>query len=204
MNICQKCKKAPARIHVTEVPETPEEPVQHHFCETCAVEFDLPFAPVADKLPDNIWKLLHLSKQATQRRKVQECPQCKMTLDELRRRGRMGCPHCYEAFSRYVSELIERMHGAREHVGQRPTRTIEAQPLPVPQEVPGQEAAMAATATQERESLQDRITGLQAELSEAIADEAYERAAALRDELRTLEATRAEDQPGEGPSTGPV
>lgn len=173
MNICQKCKKSPARIHVTEVPEAPEEPVQHHFCENCAVQYDLPFAPVAGKLTDNIWKLLHLSKQASRRRKVQECPQCGLTLDELRRKGRMGCAHCYEAFSRYVTELIERMHGAREHVGQRPARL-----------------AAAGNGDGRREELE----GLQAELDQAIAEEAYERAADLRDRLRRLQEAMASER----------
>jgi len=112
----------------------------------------------------DIWKLLQFSaQQVRQSGKTLTCPDCGMTLTELRRRGRLGCPKDYEVFREYLDELLERMHGATEHVGR----------------VPG-------LAEGELERVR-KISDLKHELGQAINEEAYERAARLRDELKTLE-----------------
>ena len=67
----------------------------------------------------------------------------------------------------HVGELLERVHGARTHVGR----------------VPG-------TSEKELERLQ-QMTDLRQQLEVAIRDEAYESAARLRDEIRALEGGAA-------------
>jgi len=162
---CENCNKNPATVHVTEIPQEGDEAVQQNLCDVCAAQHDLPHNAAQPKSISDIWKLLQISAQkAAQRRKTVECEACGMSLEELRRKGRLGCPQCYEVFQSHLVDLFEGMHGAREHVGR----------------LPG-----GAQAGRDKAH---RIDSLREELEVAIREEAYERAASIRDELRTLEA----------------
>jgi protein arginine kinase activator len=111
-----------------------------------------------------IYKLLQASAQRSKREVRIACPDCGMSLMEFRQKGRLGCPKDYEVFGAHLRDLLERIHGASRHVGR----------------VPGlDEAAMARM---------QRVTELQRALEGAIRDEAYEAAAKLRDELRSLQS----------------
>ena len=170
--ICQSCQKNLASVHVTEIIEiTGSEPGkkpgrkevhERHLCETCAATVDLPHAPAMKKSPADIWKLLQISAQQTKRRPSPACPDCGMSLDEFRKKGRLGCARDYEVFKNHIGDLLERVHGARAHVGR----------------VPG---------TSEADSLRSqRLSTLKQQLEEAVRAEAYESAARLRDEIKTL------------------
>jgi protein arginine kinase activator len=82
-----------------------------------------------------------------------------------RQKGRMGCPKDYELFGAHARELLERIHGATAHVGR----------------LPGQDAAGLERSR--------RMSELQKELEAAIRQEAYEQAARLRDELKSLQSS---------------
>jgi protein arginine kinase activator len=167
--ICQRCQKGMASVHVTEIqdgngPAATPQVNEHHLCESCAQTLDLPHAPaVPTKAIHDIWKFLQANMQVRTKRVARQCPDCKMTLDELRRRGKVGCAKDYEVFADYLGELIERMHGASEHCGR----------------LPG-----VGEHEMERRA---RIGDLKNRLERAIREEDYECAAGLRDELRTLE-----------------
>jgi protein arginine kinase activator len=166
---CQACQKNPATVHVTEIAEVPgkdgapptREVSEQHLCEACAAKVDLPVAPAIVKSAADIWKLLQASAQQTKKRGP-SCPDCGMSLDEFRKKGRLGCARDYEVFKNHIGDLLERVHGARAHVGR----------------VPG---------TSEAESLRSqRLTLLKQQLEDAIRSEAYESAARLRDEIKAL------------------
>lgn len=173
--ICPRCQKRVATVHVTEVqhfvaPGHPENVLRRQsLCETCAQELNLPHAGLPQKALANFWKLLQYHKQKVQggpARSGPSCPKCGMTLEDLRRRGRVGCERDYQVFRQYLDELLERMHGATAHVGRRPG---------------GREH-------DEEPSRDRRVADLRDALAVAIREEDYERAAVLRDELRTMEA----------------
>jgi protein arginine kinase activator len=173
--LCQSCNSNPATVHVTEIvhPEvTPESaggspaaPTirEQHLCATCAQGAKLPQMPaVLKKSIPELYQLLQASKRSRRESGI-ACPECGMTLLEFRQRGRLGCPKDYEVFAPHLRELFERIHGATRHVGRAPGLDAEA-----------------------LQRLQRR-SQLQRELEAAVRDEAYERAARLRDELKTLE-----------------
>jgi len=171
--ICPRCQKLAATVAVTEVqvfvsPGHPDNVIRHHrICESCARDLNLPHAPMPQKAFQNFWKLLQYHKQKAQgdaARSGPTCPSCGMTLEELRRRGRVGCSKDYDVFRAYLDELLERMHGSRTHVGRAPG------------------------AAEGEVALHQRLADLRDALEVAIREEDYERAAALRDELRTIEA----------------
>lgn len=169
--ICPRCKKNVVSVHVTEVAEfdalgdSANQVTEHHLCEGCAQELNLPHAGLPQSMA-KVWKLLqvhakqaHIKIQAA----VPPCPNCGMTLEELRRRGRVGCEKDYDVFKDYLVELLERVHGAREHVGRLPGTT---------------EGELVRVL---------RVSDLKDALDLAIREEDYERAAQLRDEIRGTE-----------------
>lgn len=170
--ICHRCEKNPASVHVTEVKnfDSPGDPqnevVEQHLCTGCAQQLDLPQVGIPPKVA-NLWKLLQFH---TQKVKTLTCPDCGMTLEELRRRGRVGCAKDYEVFRDYLDELLNRMHGSGSHVGRLPG-------------VP--EGSLERI---------HQVTSLKKELDLAIRDEDYERAATLRDEIQELENSESEVQ----------
>jgi protein arginine kinase activator len=170
--ICERCHKSLASVHITEIAPPAEEGTEpqadsvheQHLCEACAQSLDLPTAPgISPKTIQDIWKFLQAGAQAQKRGRSRHCPECRMTLDELRRRGKVGCAKDYEVFGDYLMELLERMHGSTQHMGRLP-----------------------GVAEHELERRQ-RIGDLKSELARAVREEDYEQAAGLRDELRGLE-----------------
>ncbi len=149
---------------------------EQHLCEVCAQTLDLPHAPALQKAQLDIWKLLQITAKQTRRKGGPTCGGCGLQLEEFRRKGRLGCPQCYEAFAAHLGEVFERVHGARQHVGR----------------LPGTDAQMPAAPSDalalDREK---RLVDLRQKLEIAIREEAYENAARLRDELRQLEEPRA-------------
>ena len=91
------------------------------------------------------------------------CSTCGMSYEEFKKIGRLGCPHCYDAFAPQLERLLKRIHGANRHRGKGPL-----------------EAAQSLQAADELERLRE-------ELAQAVAEEAFEEAAQLRDRIRVLE-----------------
>lgn len=175
MNLCENCNKYQASVRVTEVaggapsePGAPYSVQERHLCEMCAQSMQLPQTPSA-KGPLNIFHMLYTARR-TRRQGLPACSECGMDLEEFRRRGRLGCPKCYEAFKLPVGELLERVHGARQHVGRLP-----------------------GVSDGELERLQ-ALADLRQKLEVAIRAEAYESAARLRDEIQQLESKGAARQ----------
>lgn len=92
------------------------------------------------------------------------CTSCGFSLDDLVRVRRFGCADCYTAFRSETMSMLRGMHRGLNHVGKTPTGLIA------------------------REAKRRKIQQLQEKLQSAIEAESYEQAAALRDEIQTLEA----------------
>ena len=186
--ICQICSKNPATIHVTEIhhvhvqpqqadtsPSPADAPAnskenqtveQKHLCEECAQTMHLPHAPISagsGKNAMNIWKLLQNSARQARQEGSLACPDCGMTLADFRAKGRLGCPKDYEVFKEHLQPLLRRVHNADAHTGRLP-------------------------GVDEGERQRRNLLGeLRVRLEKAIAEEAYENAARLRDEIQELE-----------------
>ena len=84
------------------------------------------------------------------------CPDCGIKYMEFRAGGRLGCPLDYWVFTKGMTPLLQRFHGATRHVGK---------------------------VAQRRDGAMDRLR-MRTRLREAIVGEEYEEAARLRDLLR--------------------
>ena len=176
--ICQHCQKAPATVRVDDVKAFEHhgaegnEVEQHLLCEMCAQALQLPTLGVPQHAKDEVWKLLQKSAASARERKsakpVPTCGGCGLTLEQLRRKGRIGCEECYRSFEQYLEGLLERMHGSCEHRGRTP-------------------GVDPTEARRKRE-----IEEAQVALEEAVAAEEFERAAELRDRLSALSADEGE------------
>ena len=182
--LCQNCHKNSATVHVTEISPAvavesdglqnpavsgpmPTQVHEQHLCELCAQSMKLPEHPASKKSMADIWKLLQLSALQNRKQRRQAttlaCKPCGMTLEEFRRKGRLGCHECYKTFGEQVDELLERVHGARRHLGR----------------IPG-------VSNEDVERIQ-RLAELKQRLDVAVREEDYEGAAGLRDQIRQLE-----------------
>src|SRR5262249_4727119 len=89
----QRCKKAPATVHLTDVSKAGNR--ERHLCERCAQEegyaVKTPHMQVSELLTNfvlqqpQVQELAHLT-----------CPTCHTTFIEFRNTGLLGCPHDYE------------------------------------------------------------------------------------------------------------
>jgi protein arginine kinase activator len=139
---------------------------QLHLCETCAKKY-LQSGPESEE--DGL--TLGSADEQLDAADEQTCPHCGITFRQFRANGRLGCPHDYEVFESELNELLKNIHDDTQHCGKAPHQTSES--------------------SQE----QFRLIKLRKELQVAVTDEAYERAAKLRDEIQQVETKLKAGQP---------
>lgn len=162
--ICQRCKKQTATVHLTEIVNA--EKRERHLCERCASEEGVTMkqhVPLNELLSNFL-----VSQAGAQQMADLACPDCGMTFVEYRNHGLLGCPRDYDVFEKVLEPLIERAHeGGTHHVGKAPGPASED-----------------TTTSKQRD-----LTRLRRDLAGAIEREDYEKAAELRDRIKTLESS---------------
>jgi len=163
---CDRCGNNEAAIHFTQIQNS--ETTTRHLCESCAAELGLDpggsaagpaTAPLADFL-GQLGKAIAGESAWT----AGACPGCGLTLADFKRTGRLGCARCWSAFEPSLKGLLRKLHGGTQHVGK-----VYLPPDPT---------EMDRTA---------RAVSLRRSLQRAVDEEDFERAAALRDQIRRLE-----------------
>ena len=162
MILCNLCAKHQATIYFKGVVN--DQMVKLHLCESCAKKKGMihPIGQSILSLGDMVAALATLRK-AEPPALLPSCKKCGLTYVEFKKSSQLGCSACYLAFSSFLGPLLERIHGSRQHVG----KTLQR-------------------GAPEVNSLQE-LARLKVELRDAIQQEAYENAAALRDHIRALE-----------------
>lgn len=169
MVTCQNCKTRPAKVHYTEIVN--DNMVAMNLCLECAEEKGIDVQKGGSYgLGDLVAGLIDdtVVSEADRISKVR-CPTCGYEYSDFKKIGRLGCPECYDAFEAQLVPVLRHVHGSTQHAGKK------------------------ATQVGERAVIRERMTALREELSEAISAEDYERAAAIRDEIRGLEAQVKDD-----------
>lgn len=163
--VCDLCGKNPAVMQLTQVVDN--KTTTHHLCESCAAEkgVQTPAPPANLPLADFLAKMGgDQPKGENARGDDLACPFCGLTASAFKEVGRLGCPQCYSTFEESLRGLLRRIHGGTHHVGK-----VYLPPDPSATEV------------------ERRLDGLKRKLQRAIDAEDFERAAQLRDQIRTLE-----------------
>jgi protein arginine kinase activator len=172
MSTCQVCHEREAVVHLTQLIDAQVTTV--HLCSRCAAERGVTpeDSPVATPLGSFLAALGPLVPEpdlSEAGRAASKCPDCGATLADIRASGRLGCATCWITFDRPLRDLLRRLHGSTHHVGEwyrDPGGTADLD----------HDHRLAHERTRLREALRD-----------AVAAEAFEDAAALRDQLRALE-----------------
>lgn len=197
--LCQNCGEREATIH--EVTIRNGSAVEHHLCEACAAELGMHgSAPpsMAELLPGLISSGLGVpSEPASSSKPTQpnpnpatrppSCASCGMTFADFKRSGLLGCARCYETFEERLGPLIERAHeGGSHHVGKVPRRALDDSRR-------GAHPERLAALLGDQKEREERLTSLRKQLERAVGSEQYERAAALRDEIRKVSSVDGDD-----------
>lgn len=149
---CSLCAEA-ATVHLSQV--VGGKVTKVHLCEACAGKGGA-VDPAVFQLADAL--------QAPAPAAEVTCPRCGFTDVDFRKRGRLGCPSCWETFGGTLSPLLRKVQAEVAHVGRAP-------------------AGVPALGR-----LRQRLAAARAALAAAVAAEDYEQAAKSRDEIAALEA----------------
>lgn len=165
MKKCLRCTKQ-ATLHITELKKG--KSISLHLCENCASEYldTVKVGGIPDDFEDPlaIGGIGTIDSDTPVESTSTACPKCGITYKQFRSQGRLGCPHDYEHFRSELIPLLESIHhGETQHVGKIPPKVSDDS------------------------RKQHEMIRLKSELRSAIDDEAYERAAELRDQIRQLE-----------------
>lgn len=179
--ICQECNQRPAALHFTKIING--EKTEVNLCEKCAQEKGEMFMftggsgftfnnLLAGLL--NIDPTVQKQNQSTfHQEEVLQCNRCSMTFPQFIKVGRFGCAHCYETFKEQLPPVLRRLHsGNGTHSGKIPKRIGGGI------------------------QLKKQVENLKNELKELIQQEEFEKAANIRDEIRSLEKEIPGDSKG--------
>ena len=161
-NLCDNCGSKPATVNLTQIENN--EMSSYHLCEDCAAQKGLEATtePSSSPLPDFLAQIGDEPREEED--SDNECSFCGLTFAAFRETGRLGCPHCYETFEAHLRRLLRRVHGGTKHVGK-----IYLPPDPTVSEI------------------EKQMEALRRRLNRAVEAEDFERAAELRDQIRSLE-----------------
>jgi protein arginine kinase activator len=157
--LCDICKQNVATVHLTQMIEGKTKKVD--LCETCSKAKGID-DPAGFSLADVLLGLgaAHEMEQAASSGGGLKCPRCGFTQNDFKKTGRLGCADCYTTFAEGLEGLLKSMHKGTKHVGKAPH-------------------LMQAT-----RDYGEQLKALQKQLEKAIANEDFEQAAALRDEIK--------------------
>jgi len=166
--LCDNCKERDAIINLTQVEH--DSKVTLHLCEQCAQQKGVETGGAVLKSPLGNF-LGAVVKGGGSGALVPaggeglRCPACGSTLRDFRDSGRLGCDQCYSSFDTHLRDLLRRLHGSSQHVGERygpPAGAGSADP-------------------------RLQLLDLKEQLRRAVENENFELAAELRDRIRVLE-----------------
>ena len=157
--LCCVCKEKEATVHLTQIAGDKMQKVD--LCEDCAKHKGVN-DPTGFSLADLLLGLGAAQEIGQTASGVEvKCPNCGFTQADFKKAGRLGCAECYVTFSEGLEGLLKTMHKGTRHVGK------------VPQ------------ALQESRDLNEKLKSLQKKLDKAVAEEDFEQAVAVRDEIKS-------------------
>ena len=163
--LCDNCKEREAVINLTQVEH--DSKVTLHLCESCAQLKGVETGGEVLKSPLGGF-IASMGKGAASALPAPldalRCAACGGTMRDFRDSGRLGCAECYTAFDVHLRDLLRRLHGSSQHVGERYA-------------LPGSGVVDPRV----------HLLGLRDQLRRAVENENFELAAELRDRIRVLE-----------------
>src|SRR3954451_16378442 len=158
--LCDVCKYNDATVFLTQILEGKMHKV--NLCEACSKEKGVQ-DPTSFALADLLLGI-GAAEEIEKGAPAKKCSVCGFSQADFKKTGRLGCSECYVTFAEGLGSLLKAMHKGTEHVGKLPER---------------------AHREVERD---DKMRALNEDLQKAVAEENYENAASLRDQIKQLES----------------
>lgn len=164
--ICENCNKREAVLNLSKIMDG--ESTSIWLCEKCAKEYGKTMFTDIDEEKDeyvsfnNVLSILFDDVNKKNEKLKTECPSCGTKISEIEKGKLLGCGECYKIFYKEIDEIVEKDNMYNEHKGCVPSRL-------------GKEI-----------EIKREIKQLEKEMEIAIAIEAYEKAAVIRDKIKKL------------------
>ena len=131
---CQRCQKREATILIKQSMNGQEK--EYALCQDCMMELGLvnSFGLDLDNYlgagfvspkkfssynPSNTANNYNSGVFVPGIKEPQVCRHCNTTLDEIRKKGRLGCNYCYETFEEQLGQVFRRIQSGDKHRGRR-------------------------------------------------------------------------------------
>jgi len=203
--ICQKCKTETASVCISQTVDTRKTDI--YLCKKCAdnAAFNIKAAfDIFGTMPGHL--AFGADNNAFERQPDGgRCESCGISFAEIQKGGKLGCAGCYTAFRSKLRPIVTRIHRSAQHRGKNPygadaeARAAAGAPADAVKRaeagMPGEAEDAARTGADRRadagddgdaQKNADKIAHLKALLTEAVREEEYEQAAALRDQIKAL------------------
>lgn len=164
---CEICRERSVAVRITEVAHGKTKELR--LCSECARKMGVDEETTeADFSVSKLAAGIEETTQDTSKVPPTDavCSICGMRYEEFKETGKLGCPACYDSFEDELTVLIRRLHGNLRHTGRGP----------------GEKRAEHA--------VQLELASLRKQLADAVAKEAYEEAARIRDRIAGLKGDR--------------
>ena len=166
MIMCDECGIRPANIHLTTIVDGEKKDV--NLCAECLArkkELKIDFSALAGTIGQMLTSgVPPVRKSAPDEEPIPDltCENCGTSYEAFLKTGCVGCAQCYEAFRQPLSAWLVKRAGGDRHAGRH------------------------AGGMNESIEKKMRVSALKRRQKQAIAEEDYEAAAALRDQIRAL------------------
>ena len=162
--LCNVCKQNEAKVHLTKIVGDKMQKVD--LCEDCSKEKGVD-DPTSYSLADALLgqptaELAAVAESEPSAEPGVKCPTCGYSQADFKKAGRFGCSDCYATFGEGLEGMLKTMHKGTRHTGKVPA------------------------ALQQSRSEAQKVKLLQKRLEKAIAEENFEEAAQLRDEIKRM------------------
>jgi len=165
--LCTLCAKHQATQYFKGIVNN--QPLKLRLCNACAKKRGLA-APLGEAI-FSLGDLVSALAAALSRGRLSAaaaCQACGTTYAEFQRTSQLGCARCYKVFAPLIGPLLQRIQGGAQHIGK------------------------VAQSGLDRSSFLKNLAQKKLELQQAVAREAYEQAAHLRDQIRDIESRLTE------------
>ena len=163
--LCEKCNKNIANVYLKN--NINGSITENYLCSSCAGELygQNYMSLLNNNFESDIFNMLNFNKIAASPALVTKnsaCPMCKSTFSDIMQSGKAGCGKCYETFKSELEPNVIRIHGTAKHTGKIPKN-------------------MGAKISAKR-----KLEELNIKLKKMIADQNFEEAAVIRDEINKI------------------
>ena len=159
--ICDMCKLNEAKVSVEQVADGVTKNI--YLCPACSQR--LGFGMFSETIDISITKILgDNGSDNDDGRKSEQCPVCGLSFREIESKKMIGCPECSSFFKAEIMEILGKKKKNLKYSGF----------------ITDEQSSETFFETHSSEELHE-------ELKKAVETEDYERAAALRDEIKALE-----------------